>query len=330
MMNWGIVGTGYISDAFANGLAFAKNANLRAVCSRSEDSAKAFAQKHGADKYFSNYEDMAACDDIDVVYIGTLNVCHLENVKMYLQNGKHVLCEKPIGVNARETAEMTAAAKKAGLFLMEGMWTRCFPSIQKAIEWVRSGEIGQVSVINAQLGCYGDESGWRFQNSMAGGALLDVGIYNIAITFSMLGPDYQSITGTANIKNGVDIVSTAMMQYKNGAIAMHSNGIRQIMNNGVYIEGSKGRVIIGSEVWWYGKWSELTKIDNGYFKYEGRPQRFEIPYPGTGFQYEAEHVADCIHKGLTESPLMTHAESITIAQTIDKLRKIYGISFPQD
>ena len=109
-MNWGIVGTGYISDRFATGLHFAKGACLKAVCSRSEDKAKAFAQKHNADQYFSSYADMAAYKDIDVVYDGTFQICHMDNVLMFLESGKHVLCKKPMGVNASETAKMIDAA----------------------------------------------------------------------------------------------------------------------------------------------------------------------------------------------------------------------------
>ncbi len=329
-MNWGIVGTGFISNEFAVSLRFAKDAHLKAVCSRSEERAKAFAQKYNADLYFSDYQEIADCNDIDVIYDGTPHTSHVENVIMFLRSGKHVLCEKPIGVNACETSKMIDASKKAGRFLMEGMWTRCFPSIQRAAEWVNSGEIGEVRLINAQFGINADRNGWRFRNDMAGGALLDVGIYTIAITFMMLGYDYESITGTAKLEKGVDIVSTAMIKYKNGAVAMLSNSIGQVLNNSVYIEGSEGRVLIGSELWWNGKWSELTKMKNGIVKYEGETTHFEIPYKGPGFHYEADHVADCIDKGLLESPLLPHAESIAIAKTMDTLRGIYGLKYPQD
>lgn len=330
MINWGIVSTGYISGEFARGLKCAKNSKLKAVCSRKEESALRFAEKHETEIYFSSYEDMAKCDDVDVIYIGTPHICHLENVKLFLESGKHVVCEKPLGVNAGETIEMVKIAKKAGVFFLEGMWTRFFPCSLKAAEWVKNGEIGDVRFLNASFGYNGDGLGWRWDNAMAGGALLDVGVYTIAMAFAMLGSDYRDITGAAKVENGADTVSTAVLKYKNGTIANLSFSINQIMDNSLSVDGTKGRVSIETGAWWRGKSACLQKMGDGHFAHEGDTTLFEMPYESTGFQYEAMHVADCINKGLTESPLMTHEDSINIAKTMDKLRKIYGVEYEQD
>ncbi len=330
MIRFGIVGTGRICRQFAEGLAYAKNAELTAVCSRRQDTADAFAKEYGVAHSFGSYEDMAASNDYDIAYIGTPNGCHVDNVKLYLCSGKPVLCEKPLGVNAREVEEMFATAKDAGLFLMEGMWTRCFPAIQKAVEWVKSGAIGDVKLMSLNFGFHGDTGDWRHNSDMAGGALLDLGVYAIAIIFSMLGSGYESLYGAADVVRGIDKTSTATFVYPGSTLASFNISMGHILSNAVHIEGTKGRVMLGGDRWWMGHLAELKLTEGGILEHEGTTTRFEEPYPATGFQFEADHVAKCLEDGLLESPLMTYHDSLSIAKTMDALRKIYGVRFAQD
>ena len=330
MIRFGIVGTGRICREFAQGLTYAKNAELTAVCSRRQDTADAFAQEYGAAHSFGTYETMAESDVYDVVYIGTPNGCHLDNVKLYLNSGKPVLCEKPLGVNAREVEEMFAVAKDAGLFLMEGMWTRCFPGIQKAVEWVKSGAIGDIKLMSVNFGFSGDTSDWRYNSDFAGGAMLDLGIYALAIIFSMLGSGYESLYGAADVVGGIDKTATGTLVYPGNTLATFNISMGHILSNAVYIEGTKGRVMLGGERWWMGHLAELKLTEGGMLKHNGPTTRFEQPYPATGFQFEADHVAKCLEDGLWESPLMRYHDSLSLAKTMDALRKIYGVRFTQD
>ena len=330
MIRYGIVGTGNISRQFADALAHTRQSELAAVCSRSQHTADDFAGKYGVKHSFSNFEAFMACDDIDIVYVGTPNNCHLEHVKLLLENKKNVLCEKPLGVNAHETQEMITLAQQKDVFLMEGMWTRFFPAVKKAIEWIRSGVIGDLRMIIVNMGINLDRSNWRFRADMAGGAILDLGVYALAITFLILGRDYTAIYGAANTSAGVDIADTATLVYPDNTLAILNFGMESVLRNGVYVHGTKGQVLLGGDIWWSGQYSELTLTEGGRESHEGPTTRFEEPYPSTGLQYEADHVAECIKNGLKQSPIMPHEESIHLAKTMDKLRHIYGIAFAQD
>ncbi|NCC69743.1 MAG: Gfo/Idh/MocA family oxidoreductase, partial [Clostridia bacterium] len=188
-VKWGIVGTGNISTQFAQGLQLVEHAQIAAVASRSVNSAIAFAQTFDISKYYGSYEEMAKDAELDIIYIGTPHPLHYENVMLFLEAGFAVVCEKPLGVNAAQTERMIAKAREKNVFFMEGMWTRFFPAFQKALEWVRSGRIGQPKMLQAGFGydCTSNRNQWRLSHDMAGGALLDVGIYPLALTFAMFG-----------------------------------------------------------------------------------------------------------------------------------------------
>ncbi|MDP3446826.1 MAG: Gfo/Idh/MocA family oxidoreductase, partial [Eubacteriales bacterium] len=198
-VKWGIVGTGNISTQFAQGLQLVEHAQIAAVASRSINSAKAFAQRFDIPKYYGSYEDMAKDPELEIIYIGTPHPQHYDNVMLFLEAGFAVICEKPLGVNAAQTEKMIAKAREKNVFFMEGMWTRFFPAFQKALEWVKSGRIGQPKMLQAAFGYDGsaNKEQWRFRHDMAGGALLDVGIYPLALTFAMFGSDPVEVTTSA-------------------------------------------------------------------------------------------------------------------------------------
>ena len=330
MIRYGIIGAGNISRQFADALAYAQRSELAAVCSRSQSTADEFAERYGAKHSFSSLERFIECKDVDVVYVGTPNNCHLDQVRLLIENDKNVLCEKPLGVNAREAGEMIALAQKKDVFLMEGMWTRFFPAVKKAMEWISSGVIGDLRMLTVNMGVNIDRSNWRFRSDMAGGSMLDLGVYAIAITFLILGRDYSTIYGAANVNDGIDVADTATLVYPDNTLAVLNFGMESVLRNGVYVNGTKGQVMLGGDIWWSGQFSELKLTGGGRESQKGPTTRFEEPYPSTGLQYEADHVAKCIKRGLKQSPLMPHEETKYIAKTMDKLRKIYGVTFAQD
>lgn len=330
---WGIVGTGYISNRFTDGLEHVEGAEIYAVASRNAGTARAFADKYGITKSYGSYEDMAKDDDIDIVYIGTPNTVHIENSLMFLEAGRAVLCDKPLGSNTAEVKAMITKAREKDVFFMEGMWTRFFPAVKKALEWVKTGRIGTPKALLANFGIdsSADRVQWRFQKSMAGGALMDVGIYPLAMAFAAFGSDYVSLSGSAIVNNGIDEVNSFTLQYPDGRIAVLSSALSAKMDNKVVISGSGGCVVIGEGYdWWRSNRAELKFSGDDIFDCNGGRELFEVPYPSFGFQYEAAAVQSYYRQGLKEAPEITLDESIKLAETMEKLRQMWGVVYDAD
>ena len=330
-VKWGIVGTGNISTQFAQGLQQVEHAQIAAVASRNLDSAKAFAAQFEIPACYGSYADMAKDASLDIIYIGTPHPQHYENVMLFLEAGFAVVCEKPLGVNAEQTEKMIAKAREKNVFFLEGMWTRFFPAFQQALEWVRSGRIGQPQMLHAVFGYDGSSNReqWRFQHSMAGGALLDVGIYPLAMTFAMFGSDPVKMSSSAYIENGVDEYNTFTLEYADGRIAVLSDGIGIALNNGVFIGGTKGSVRLG-ESWWHPNRAELVPQEASGAAGSPKREVFEAPYPSSGFQFEARAVQRHFLAGLKEAPEMPLDETLKIARMLDAIRGQWPLSYKED
>jgi len=330
-VRWGIIATGNISDQFVDGLKLVPTAEIAAVASRSSERAATFAEKHDIAKGYGSYEDMLVDESIDIIYIGTPHTSHLKDVLMCLNAGFNVLCEKPMGVNAKETALMVDAAREKDLLLMEGMWTRFFPAMKKVMAWIDSGKIGEIKMLTASFGWDGSSNRqqWRFSNEAAGGALLDVGIYPLALAFSVFGTEPEEIVGLCKNVEGVDEANSFIMKYSDGQMAVLSSAITAKLGNALSIEGELGQIVIRDE-WWCASKCELMLDGDDFFAYSGEHTVFDAPYGSTGFQFEAEAACDYIVRGLKESPLITLDESIRFAQTMDKLREMWKIKYPAD
>ena len=330
-VKWGIVGTGNISTQFAQGLQHVEHAKISAVASRSIDSARAFAKKFDIPKCYGSYEEMANDTELEIIYIGTPHTQHYDCVMLFLEAGFAVICEKPLGVNAAQAGKMIAKAREKNVFLMEGMWTRFFPAFQQALGWVRSGRIGQPKMIQACFGYDGssDRTQWRFQHDMAGGALLDVGIYPLALTFAMFGSDPVKVSTSACIENGVDEYNAFTLEYADGRIAVLSDGIGLTLNNSVFIGGTKGAVLLG-EGWWHANRAEFAPFDAPDGGLSQSRDVFDAPYPSSGFQYEASAVQRHFLVGRKEAPEMPLDETLKIAQMLDAIRKLWPLSYKED
>ncbi|MFA5676068.1 MAG: Gfo/Idh/MocA family oxidoreductase [Christensenellales bacterium] len=325
MARWGIVSTGNISHQFAQGLLHTKGAVIAAVASRDTDTARRFADRYGAKKFYGSYKEMADDGGLDVVYIGTPNSMHIGGALMFLEAGCAVVCEKPLASNAREAQAMADKAREKKLFFMEGIWTRFFPAFKKALYWIKNGYIGKPLMVHAVFGYGGrDKSEWRFSRDMAGGALMDVGIYPLSLAFAVLGQEPCELFASAEIDRGVDIYNSFTLRYKDGGIAVLSSAIDLRLENAAIISGEKGQIIIGEgKRWWHPQRAELTVHGGG-------GEVFNEPYASTGFQFEAAEAQSCIERGLLQSPLMTLDESIALARTMDKLRDRMGVVFESD
>ena len=223
-VDWGILGTGTIANIFAGEFKYVDSANLVAVASRTKENADEFAGKYGLKKAYESYEALVKDKDIDVIYIATPHSNHYENTMLCLENNKSVLCEKPMAVNEKQAQEMFAKAKENDLYLMEALWTYFLPVIKKVQKWINDGKIGEIQLIKAQVGILPkppkNPKGRLFNPELAGGALLDTGIYPIALANLLLPNEPNDLRILSHIGDtGIDEHDCFTLTYKDGSMA---------------------------------------------------------------------------------------------------------------
>jgi predicted dehydrogenase len=329
-LRWGIIATGGIARSVSQDLALLADAELYAVSSRGQDTADAFAvaydftKAYGDDGGVPGYQRLLADDAVDVVYVATPHAQHYGIVRAALNAGKHVLCEKAFTINAREAAELIDLARTRKLFLMEAVWSRFLPSMQRAFEIAASGEIGDVHWVTADLGFPAPYSPtarlWARQDG--GGALLDLSVYPLLWALGTLGfPQTVSATGFIN-EDGVDAQNAMTLGYNHGAQAQLTSSLLAHGPRTASVAGSKGFLqSIGS----INNPRELV-VGSGWD--ERRVESFDVV--GRGYTYELREVTRCIQQGLTESPVMPLEDSLNTMRLFDGVRAQLGVSYPND
>ncbi|WP_037572138.1 Gfo/Idh/MocA family protein [Spirochaeta cellobiosiphila] len=321
MIKWGIIGAGRIAHLFAESLKYSKTGELYAVGSRSLEKAEEFAGKYGVGKSYGSYEDLLRDPEVNAIYVATPHSFHKENTLLCLNHGKHVLCEKPFAINHAESLEMINLAKEKGLFLMEAFWSRYIPGLIEARSIIQSGKIGKVTDCEASfvLDHDGDVEDRLLNKKLGGGALLDMGVYPINITQWLLGTislkDQKAVIG----KTGVDIDDDLITSYESGARGkLHFDMHTPFEAKGKFI-GTEGTLEIVSP---------LFKPQELIITQDGKSQHLKYPFDGPGYQFEADHFAECLEKGLLESPEMTHEETLQIMKFMDDTRAKWGLVYP--
>ncbi len=319
---WGILGTGKIARRFLQAASSVPEAQVVAVGSRTQERADAFGSSFGIPKRYGRYEDVLNDPEVEIVYVATPHSLHFEQVCAALSAGKHVLCEKPFTLNAQQAEQAIARARQAGRFVMEGMWTRCFPVMRAVVERVRNGAIGEVRLVQADFGFQPpfDPESRLFNPELGGGALLDVGIYPVALAFQFLGAPQQIVSLATLGQTRVDELDGIVFQYANGALAVLTAALRVNTPKHAYLCGSEGMVHFPAP-WW--KPSEAFLI-----RHDGSQEHLSFPYEGDGLQFEIRHVHDCLAEGLTESPWMPLDETLAIQRVLDTLRRQWEVRYP--
>ena len=324
-IRWGILGTGTIAHKFASDLKFVENAELVAVGSRSLENAKIFAEEFNIQLSFGSYDALAECDQIDIVYIATPNNLHHPNTLLCLKNAKAVLCEKPLALNEKQILEMIALAHQKNLFLMEALWTKFLPHYRKVIEIVKSGTLGEIKVVLANFGFQANvEPNSRLLNpALGGGSLMDIGIYNIFTTLDILGEPDEINVNINSTEQGIDEQCAVIFKYNNGAMASLFSSISANLGTEVEISGTLGRLKLITPFY------DSTSVLEYYL--DGKKTVIETEKEeGLGYQYEARHATNCLLNGMTESTVVPHADSVLLMQTLDKIRSLAGIVFPDE
>ena len=323
-IRWGILGPGNIARKFAIGLSALPDAELTAVGSRSVEKAAEFARDFNIPNKHSSYVDLANDPDVDVVYVATPHPFHREHSILCLKAGKAVLCEKPLAINAQEGEEIIRCARETKKFLMEAMWTRFLPVMARVREWLAEGAIGEVRMLTAD---FGFRSGWdpegRLLNpKLAGGALLDVGVYTVAMASMVFGQQPSRIASMAHIgETGVDEQSAMLLGYDTGQLAILSCAVRTNTTQESRIIGTEGAIHIPD--FWHATSATLSVSGKDTVQ-------IEIPFDGNGYNYEAAEVMRCLRAGKLESDIMPLDESLSIMETMDKIRVQCGLRYPME
>lgn len=330
-IQWGILGCGGIARKFANGLRCVDTAKLVAVASQSasgkaESFAKELKEAHGKVSAHENYASLLADSQIDAVYVANTHNFHHETVLQAFAAGKHVLCEKPLTVNAWQTRECIDASRKANRFLMEAMWTRFLPACEQLRNWIAEERIGEVQHIYAGFGFPGSwpNDGRMLNRDLAGGCMLDMGIYPLSFASMVAGGVAPETTSGRIIlgETGVDIDGTYLLQYPDQVTAICQSTFSVNINTEARVVGTKGSITLPA-----------TFIGANEVRLRTEKEDIALRYPDTGqngFQYEIAHACQCIADAVFDSPVMPQAETLILAETMDALRSQCGLRYPAD
>lgn len=317
----GIVGTGRIAGIMADTINQMKNVKLYAVASREKVKADVFAGKYGCKKAYGSYEELAADAKVDLIYIATPHSEHFANAKMCIEHGKPVLCEKAFTANAEQAAELIRLSEEKGVFLAEAMWTRYMPMLTTIREVIGSGVIGDPKTLTANLGyVIGDVE--RLKNpQLAGGALLDVGVYPLNFALMLFGNNIAKISSTCTYTDtGVDEQNTITLQYIDGKIACLNSSMISMSDRKGIIYGTKGYAVVEN----INNFQSIAVYDASYKKVGV----YKCPRQISGYEYEIDASVRAVKAHQYECLEMPHSESLRVMKILDSLRKEWGIVYP--
>jgi predicted dehydrogenase len=320
-IRWGILATGAIAGKFVSDLSLVPDAEVTAVGSRSQEAADRFAAAHGIPRAYGSWEALATDPDVDVVYVATPHSAHHAASLVCLRAGKAVLCEKPFTLTLAQAEELVEAARSNGVFLMEAMWTRCFPAIHTICGLVADGAIGEVTAVHADLGLSGDfDVTHRLRApELGGGALLDLGVYPVTFAHVILGAPERIEAWARLSPEGVDENTGMILGYASGALATLTCSFIGRTPRTAAITGTRGRIEIPGN---FHRPTGFTLV-----RADAEPEYVPTPFDGQGYHFEAAEVQRCLRAGLTESPMVPLAETLAVMSTLDAVRNRIGVHY---
>ena len=326
-IRWGILGCGRIARKFTADLRLVADAELVAIASRNRETLELFAKDFPCKYFHNSYEALAANKEVDVIYIATPHSHHHEHTMLCLNHDKAVLCEKAFAINSRQAMEMIRTANERKVFLMEALWTKFLPHYKKLQELLEQKTLGDIKSVLVNFGFKtSDKSPQRlFDPLLGGGTLLDIGIYNVFMTMSVLGkPDSIEATMTPSL-TGVDEQIAILFKYNSGAMAQLFSSFVTNLPIQAEINGTQGNITLTTRFY------EPSATIQLYRQLPGEKEIIAVEKEaGFGYQYEARHVNECLKNGLVESPVMTHADSLLLMEILDSIRKKARIEYPAD
>lgn len=317
------MGCGKIAHKFCQDMALIDDAELTAVASRNLEKGQEFGKTYRAKKAYGSYDELFQDKDVAIVYIATPHVSHAELSIQAMEMGKHVLCEKPLALNAKDVSKMLETSKRTGKFFMEALWTRFNPNIIDIKQKIEAGEIGEISYINTDFSFkvpYGIDSR-TLALELGGGAILDIGIYPAFLTYLLLGtPKEIMATSLFHPKTGCDMQSSMTFIYDHAQAVLYS-GFTTNSDMVAKIYGTEGQIFI-DKVW---------HMAEGYSIVKGEERQvFENKTLGFSYSYEIMECHECLRSGKTQSDLWTHQNSLDLISILDRVRDKVGLKYPQE
>lgn len=322
-MKIGVMATGGIAQIFADTIKHVEGAEMYAVASRTLEKAEAFKQKNGFEKAYGSYLEMCEDENVELIYIATPHSEHYENMKMCISHHKPVLCEKAFTINAKQAKEIKELAKANNVFVAEALWPRYMPSRKIIDDVISSGIIGTPKVLTANLAYVICGNKRLVDPSLAGGALLDVGIYGLNFAYSHFGNDVKKIDSSCVFhETGVDGSESITIHYNDGRIAVLTHSMYARSDRKGIIYGDKGYMIVEN--------INNPQCVNVYDCEDKLLEHHDIPKQISGYEYEVMECMRCIKEGKLEADSICLDESIELMETMDSIRNIWGLKYPQE
>ncbi|WP_369237511.1 Gfo/Idh/MocA family protein [Streptomyces sp. R21] len=324
-VRWGILATGGIAAAFTADLVDLPDAEVVAVASRTQTSAKAFAERFGIPRAYGDWASLAEDAEVDVVYVATPHAAHRAAAGMCLEAGRHVLCEKAFTLNTGEAEELVGLARRHERFLMEAMWMYCNPLILRLKTLIEDGVIGEVRTVQADFGLAGPfPPAHRLRDpAQGGGALLDLGVYPVSFAQLLLGEPSDVAAKAVLSDEGVDLQTGALLSWESGALASVHCSITGGTATSASVTGSAGRIDIPSG---------FFHPDHFVLHRDGREPEKVMADPAhgprTSLKHEAVEVMRALRAGESESPLVPLDGTLAVMRTLDAIRDRIGVRYP--
>jgi predicted dehydrogenase len=318
MLKLGIMGLGNIAHAMAHASIYETRIQLYAVASRDIKKALLFKEQYGCDVAYGSYGDLIKDEKVDLIYIATPHGLHHKHIKLCLEHHKHVLCEKAFTLNETLASPLFEHAKKKNLFMMEAMWTRFLPSTEKLIEIIQSNQLGRIKEVSIDFGFIGSyhESHRLFNKELGGGALLDIGVYALFMSYVLFGKSHAFKTDVQMSDTSVDIDETITLDYDTFQVHIQLSFTKDLKPNALRIIGEKETLI--SENFWM---SEKILLLNS-------KESHAYPFEYSGYAYELKACVDMIELNQIEHPKWRHQDTLEILKWMDEIRDTWGLKYP--
>ena len=322
-MKLGIIGAGNIAGVVSRTLSAMEEVQCYAVAARSLEKAEAFAAEYGFQKAYGSYEALVSDPEVELVYVATPHAFHYEHMMLAMEHGKAVICEKSFTINAALAKKIAAYSKEKGLYAAEAIWTRYMPSRQMLLDVMESGIVGKITNLTANLSYHNAFKPRIKEPALAGGALLDLGVYGLNFALMAFGNDLDRMESSVHLMpTGVDGMESISLFWKDGRMA--------VLNHSTYCRSDRQGILHGEN-----GYIVVSNINNPqrievYDTQDRLLERHEIPQQISGYEYEFREAVRCIREGRTESESMPLAESVFVLEITDSLRRQWGVVFPQE
>lgn len=319
-MKWGFIGTGRIAERMMPAFALVPGAQVVAAYTRSREKLDAFCDKWKIPARYDSVRELAEDPQVEILYLATPHIVHLEHFRQAVQAEKPILCEKPMGMSEAETREMAELAEKHNVFLMEGLWTRFFPLYQWLDELIASERLGRVYNVMADYSYHAtyDPQLRFFRKDLGGGSMRGAGIYPLSLAVSVFGEMPCQVQAMADMKNEVDLRGAALLRFPGGGMAQILSGFQGESVQGANIAFEKGSVWI----------PDFWHPEKAILRQNGQEERIERPFRFPGFQFELEEVERCVRLGKRQSEKMTIQDSIGLAAVLDQIDRSWQPTCP--